>query len=81
MFPLILAFLLIITPIIKNSSFQTAIMPLLLIFLGYVESIHVSFFGNYYVAKKYINYIDLYEDGKKLSEKAKVTQRSKQPKH
>lgn len=81
MFPLILAFSLIITPIIKNSSFQTAIMPLLLIFLGYVESIHSSLFGNYYVAKKYINYIDLYEDGKKLSEIAKAVQRSKQPKH
>lgn len=82
MFPLILAFSLVIPTIIKNSSFETAIMPLLSIFLGYMESISVSLFGNYYVAKKYSNYIDLYgEDGQKLSAKKKASQRTKQPKH
>lgn len=61
--------LLIISPIIKmifnntQEQFQTVMIPLIVIFLGFIFSVSIGWFGNYYVARKYRSYIHLYENG------------------
>jgi hypothetical protein len=77
----------IISPILimifKNaqSQLQTVIIPVMFIFLGFAESVHLSLFGNYYVARKYRSYIRLYENEKKPSETKPRKQKSNVTKH
>jgi hypothetical protein len=68
-YKIIIPLILIISPIIKmlfnntQAQFQTIMMSLMFIFLGFVFSVSIGWFGNYYVARKYRSYIHLYENG------------------
>lgn len=63
MIPGMFIFSTVLMLIFKNAStqIQPAIMATMCIFIGYAESIHISFFGNYYIARKYKEHIHLYK--------------------
>lgn len=62
-YKIIVASILVISPVfigvLKSARSQNAIICILCFFLGYMESFHVSLLTNYFVAKKYKQYIIL----------------------
>jgi hypothetical protein len=59
MLPLIIIIAPVSTAILKSAQFQDAVVCSIYFALGYIESVHASLFGNYYVAEKYQQYIKL----------------------
>lgn len=61
-YKILIASILIISPvfigILKSAHSQDAIICILCFLLGYIESLHISFLVNYFVAKKYKQYIN-----------------------
>lgn len=64
MFPLILILSPIGAVILKTAGqhAQDAVFSMMLILVGYVESVHLSLYGNYFIAKKYQKYVYLYDE-------------------
>lgn len=65
MFPLIFIIAPVFTAMLKSARSQDAVVCFTFFLIGYIESVHVSLFGNYYAAKKYRQFIKLPDDTKK----------------